>query len=102
MPTRAFRANPAAWFSLGLDMWMLGAEAATVVALRSAKLAAGGAEASEEAGRMVGEKIAAAMLLGQQAMLGQLGNTMPGAGAKAVAHYRRRVHANRKRLSKAR
>ncbi|MFD1612128.1 hypothetical protein ACFSCW_09980 [Sphingomonas tabacisoli] len=98
MPTRA---DPlGAWFSLGLDMWMLGAEASSVIALRTMKLAAGGAAASEEAGLMIGEKVTAAMALAQQATLGQLGTSMPGIGSKAVAHYRRRVRANRKRLSR--
>jgi hypothetical protein len=98
MPTRA---DPfGAWFSLGLDMWMLGAEASSVIALRSLKLAAGGAAASEEAGRMVSEKVTAAIVLAQQAMLGQLGSTMPGIASKAVADYRRRVRANRRRLGR--
>jgi hypothetical protein len=97
MPTRA---DPfGAWFNLGIDMWMLGAEASGVIALRTLKLAAGGAAASAEAERMVSEKMTTALSLSQQAMLGQLGSTMPGIGAKAVASYRRKVRANRKRLS---
>lgn len=97
MPTRA---DPfGAWFNLGLDMWMLGAEASSVIALRTVKLAAGGPAANVEAERMVREKLVAAMALGQQMMLGQLGTSMPGAGSKAVASYRRKVRANRKRLS---
>lgn len=79
---------------------MLGAEASSVVALRTLKLAAGGAAASAEAERMVSEKVAAAMELSQQAMLGQFGTTMPGIGSKAVAGYRRKVRANQRRLSR--
>jgi hypothetical protein len=82
-------------------MWMLGAEASSVIALRTLKLAGGGAAARAEAERMVSEKFAAAMTLSQQAMLGQLGTSIPDIGAKAVASYRRKVRANRKRLSRA-
>ena len=96
MPTRADPFGP--WFRLGMDMWMLGAEASSVIALRTAKLAAGGSAANTEADRMVREKLSAAMELSQQAMFGQLGTSMPGIGSKAVASYRRKVRANRKRL----
>jgi hypothetical protein len=98
MPTRADPFGP--WFRLGLDMWMLGAEASSVMALRTLKLAAGGTAASAEAERMVSEKVAAAMALSQQAALGQLGTTMPGIGARTVASYRRKVRANHRRLTK--
>lgn len=98
MPTKA---DPfGAWFGLGLDMMMLGAEASSVIALRTMKLAAGGTAATEEAGLMVGEKVTAAIVLGQQAMLGQLGDTMPGMASRAIADYRKRVRANQRRLTK--
>jgi hypothetical protein len=77
-----------------------GAEASSVIALRTFKLAAGGAAANAEAERMASEKLTAAMSLSQQAVLGQLGTTMPGIGLKAVAGYRRKVRANRRRLRK--
>jgi len=99
MPTRA---DPfGAWFNLGLDMWMLGAEASSVIALRTLKLTAGGAAADLEAQRMGGEKMAAALTLSGQAMTGQLGTSMPGIAAKTVASYRRKVRANHRRLIKA-
>lgn len=82
-------------------MWMLGAEASSVIALRTLKLAAGGAAADAEAKLMVSEKITAAMALSQQAILGQLGTSMPGVGTKAVASYRRKVRANQRRLTRA-
>ncbi len=95
------KADPfGAWYRLGMDMWMLGAETSSVIALRSLKLAAGGAAAAKEADLMVSEKLAAAMALSQQAMLGQLGTSMPGAGSKMVAGYRRKVRANQRRLTK--
>lgn len=90
------------WFRLGMDMWMLGAESSSVIALRTMKLAAGGTAASDEAGLMIGEKVGAAVALTQQAMFGQLGASMPGAGSKVVADYRRKVRANQRRLTKRR
>lgn len=98
MPTSADPFGP--WFKLGMDMWMLGAECSSVIALRTLKFAAGGAAANKEAELMVSEKVAAASALFQQAILGQLGRTMPDAGTKVVASYRRKVRANRRRLSK--
>lgn len=98
MPSRA---DPfTAWMRLGIDMWMLGAEASSVMALRTLKLAAGDAAAGDEARRMVTEKIGAGMALSRQALLGELGTTMPGIGSRMVADYRRKVRANRRRLSK--
>ena len=98
MPTRADPFGP--WFKLGMDMWMLGAESSSVVALRTLKLAGGGTDANVEAELMISEKMAAVIALSQQAMLGQLGATMPGIGSKAVVSYRRKVRANRRRLSR--
>jgi hypothetical protein len=90
--------NP--WFRLGLDAWTLGAEAATVMTLRSMKIAAGGAAAEAEAQRMVSEKIEAAQALGVMAVTGALGFTAPGVVGKSIKHYRRKVKANRRRLSR--
>ena len=90
--------NP--WLRLGRQAWMLGADAATVVALRSMKIAAGGAAADTEARRMVSEKIAAARELQAKAFTGALGFTLPGAVDKSLKHYRRKVRSNRRRLSR--
>ena len=90
--------NP--WLKLSLDAWMLGLEASTVIGLRTMKLAAGGPAAEREAKLMVDEKIEAGRLLGVKAMTGGLGATPEGAAAKTLSHYRRRVRANRKRLTK--
>lgn len=98
MPTRA---DPfGSWFTLGLDMWMLGAEASSVIALRTVKLAAGGAAAEAEASRMVAEKMTAGVSLLQRAATGQLGATMPAIASATVADYRKKVRANRRRLSR--
>jgi hypothetical protein len=78
----------------------LGLDAATVIGLRTLKIAAGGAAGAAEAQRMVGEKVEAALALQTLALTGGLGNTPLSATAKTLAHYRRRVRANRRRLSK--
>lgn len=90
--------NP--WLRLGFDAWALGAEAATVMTLRSMKIAAGGAAADAEAQRMVSEKVEAAQALGVLALTGALGFTAPGVVDKSIKHYRRKVKANRRRLKR--
>jgi len=42
----------------------------------------------------------AALALQSLAMIGALGSTAPGIASKTLAHYRRRVQANRRRLAK--
>lgn len=66
-----------------------------VIALRLAKLAAGGATARAEASRMVSEKISEAWGAGVTLMTG-------GSSARVIAQYRKRVAANAKRLGSAR
>lgn len=90
----------ARWMRLGWSTWMLGAEAATVIGLRTMKIAAGGPDAAAESRRMVSEKLKAAAALQALAMTGGLGTTAVGAATRSVAHYRRTVRANRKRLAK--
>ncbi|WP_297512559.1 hypothetical protein [uncultured Caulobacter sp.] len=88
------------WASLAFDTWSLGLEASSVIGLRLMKLAAGGAAAQAEAQLMVGEKLAAGMTLPMLAMTGQLGATHAAIASGSVAHLRRKVRANRRRLSK--
>jgi hypothetical protein len=71
----------------------LALESNRVIALRLAKLSAGGAAARAEANRMVSEKISAAWGAGVTLMTG-------GSSAKVIAQYRKRVSANAKRLSR--
>lgn len=92
------RANP--WMKLTMDAWSLGIEASSVIGLRTLKIAAGGPAAQTEAALMINEKIASTLDLQMRAMTGGLGITPHGAVAKTVAHYRRKVRANRRRLSK--
>jgi len=91
------RSNP--WLRIGLDAWLLTIEASSVIALRMLKVSAGGAAAEAEASRMVNEKIDAGLALQAKAMTGGLGPTAHGAASKVIAHYRRKVKANRRRLT---
>ncbi len=88
------------WTSLAFDSWSLGLEASTVIGLRMMKLAAGGAAAQSEAQLMVGEKVATSMTLPMLAMTGQLGASGPAIAAGSLAHLRKKVRANRRRLAK--
>ena len=90
--------NP--WMRLAWDAWALGFEGSSVVGLRTLKIATGGPAAEAEARRMVTEKIGAAVALQGLAMTGALGFTAPAVAGKTLAHYRRKVRANRRRLAK--
>jgi hypothetical protein len=94
----ARRRNP--WVGLGMSAWALSLEASTVIGLRTLKIAAGGEAGAAEADLMVREKVDAAAELQMLALAGGLGFTAPGAASKTLAHYRRKVSANRRRLSK--
>lgn len=88
--------NP--WMRLGMNAWALGLESSAVIGLRTLKIAAGGAEAEAETRRMVSEKMDAVLALQRMAFTGGLGATPQRAAARTVAHYRRKVRANRRRL----
>ena len=88
------------WTSLAFDSWSLGLEASTVIGLRMMKLAAGGAAAQAEAQLMVGEKVSTSMTLPMLAMTGQLGASGPAIAAGSLAHLRKKVRANRRRLAR--
>ena len=90
--------NP--WFRLSMDAWSLGMEASSVIGLRTLKMAVGGPAARLEAERMVSEKVEATMQLQAKAISGGLGMTPHNAAARTVAHYRRKVRANQRRLSR--
>jgi hypothetical protein len=92
------RANP--WVGIGFDAWRLGLEASAVVGLRALKIAQGGQTGAAEAELMVREKVQAAVALGAMAFSGDLGSSPASASARTLAHYRRKVRANRRRLSK--
>ncbi|BCH22444.1 MULTISPECIES: hypothetical protein [unclassified Mesorhizobium] len=80
-------------YRLWFDTMMLGLEAQQVIWLRALHLARGGKAGEREARRMVTEKVIAAT----QAA----GAIAAGAGGKDVVRgYRRKVRANRRRLSR--
>ncbi len=95
---RMTQINP--WLRLSVAAWSLGIEASTVIALRTMKIAAGGTAGDNEARRMVSEKIEAGLDLQTKALTGGLGYTPASAASKTLSHYRRRVRANRRRLTK--
>jgi hypothetical protein len=90
--------NP--WFRAGFYAWSLGLEASSVIALRTLKIAIGGPAAEAEARRMASEKIDAGLTLQALALTGGLGLTANSATTKTLAHYRRKVRANRRRLER--
>ena len=94
----ANRYNP--WPELGWKAFALGLEATSVMTLRTLKIAAGGAAATAEAQRMVQEKLDAGLSLQAKLWTGALGSTPPAIASRTLAHYRPKVRANRRRLSK--
>lgn len=93
-------ARKRSWASLTLDAWTLGFEASSVIGLRTLKMARGGVVADREARLMVSEKVRSALTLQAMALQGGLGVTPESATAATLAHYRRKVRANQRRLSK--
>jgi len=93
-----FKRHRHSWTSVGVDAMGLGIESAMVISLRMMALAKGDAAAHAEAERMVMEKIDASLAVQQMAWAGSLGLMPDGASRKAMAYYRRRVRANRRRL----
>lgn len=94
------RKSDIAWLTIGMDAWLLGAEASMVIALRGAKLAMGGDSAWTETQRMITEKSAANLALGMALAFGQLGTKPETIASGTLAHYRKHVRANRRRLTR--
>lgn len=90
--------NP--WVRLSLELVHLGVESQSVVSLRLAKLARGGFAAAEETRLMVSEKVVAAMSAPFQVASDMLAPG-PAAALRTTAALRRKVRANRRRLSRA-
>jgi hypothetical protein len=79
-------------FKFWYDMSMLGLEAQQVIWPRSMKIAMGGRASEREARRMVSEKVTAAGEAGFNLATGKSINSV-------VSGYRKKVQANRRRLS---
>ena len=91
--------NP--WFDVALKAIQLGVEAQSVIALRMVRLAAGGALAQSEAQRMVMEKIAAVAEAQTAVAAGILnGHEDHVVANKALGTFKKRVRANKRRLSR--
>ena len=82
-----------AWFDLTMRTTLLAFEAQRVIGLRVMKMAAGGPAAGREAERMVAEK---GETMAEAATILATG----GSPEAVVRHYRTRVRANERRLSK--
>jgi hypothetical protein len=91
--------NPTAdWMKLANDSYWLWADSMMVIGLRTSDMMTG--KGSERENRlMVSEKVKAASEVGMMIATGGLANPEKTA-AKAVRHYRKKVSANRKRLSR--
>ena len=91
--------NP--WLALTLRTLELGFEAQNVVALRLWRIASGGARGHAEVNRMVTEKIAAVgeahVAAAAAVMTGRPDHVVAG---KALGVFRKRVRANKRRLSR--
>ena len=91
--------NP--WLNLSFKAFQLGVEAQSVIALRMMRLASGGAGSEVEMSRMVIEKAAAvteAQVAATSAvMAGHKDHVVAG---KALKVFRKRVRANKRRLSR--
>ena len=88
-----------AWLRLSWQAWCLSIEASMVVALRMQKVAFGGFAAEREISKMVTEKVSSAQSM-QMLMLQNAGRPIEETAAKAVKHYRGKVRANSRRLTK--
>jgi hypothetical protein len=93
--------KPGSWLSLPFDLWRAGFEAQQVIALRLAKLALGGPAATTEMNRMVSEKMTAAVEAQSAAAAAMMTGDAAEIPSRTVALYRRKMRANRNRLSAA-
>lgn len=90
------------WWTNWLDGLRFAAEAQNVIALRLMRIAAGGPQAAREARRMISEKLEA-FALAEIAAADAIahGRSFDVAAARAFAPVRQRVHANSRRLNRA-
>jgi hypothetical protein len=88
------------WIEIAASGAALGIESAAVMGLRIAGAAVGGEKAADEAWRMWSEKVVALAELQSRFLTGALGSTPAGATKSTLKHLRRKVAANRRRLSR--
>ena len=91
--------NP--WLAFGLNAFQMGVEAQSVIALRVLRFASGNARSETEATRMVTEKIAAtAEAQAVAAMATITGHPQHVVANKALKVFKKRVRANKRRLTR--
>jgi hypothetical protein len=91
--------NP--WFSVILKTVQLSFEAQNVIALRMMRLVTGGAAAPIEARRMIAEKITTGVEAGAVAASSVAsGHRNAAVAGKILRVVQKRVHANKRRLSR--
>ena len=93
-----FSRNP--WPGIGFDAWLLSLDAMTVIALRTMRIAQGGALGDREAQRMVEEKMLAMAML-PFALWSSPTDNAATVTRRGLSHFGKTVRANRRRLSKA-
>jgi hypothetical protein len=96
------RRSTPSWLGLSLRTWQATLEAQQIIALRLARLAGGGHSAWTETTRMTSEKIAALGEVQTAAMVAVLTGKAAAVPSRTLALYRRKMRANRKRLTAAR
>jgi hypothetical protein len=85
--------------SIYFDLFRLACESSLVIGLRMMTFTTGGASAMREAQLMTMEKMqAAALVVIQSSFAAAGGKSAEAIGRTAIAHYRRKVVANRRRL----
>jgi hypothetical protein len=91
--------NP--WLAFSLNAFQMGVEAQSVIVLRMVRLASGNARSETEATRMVTEKIAAAAeAQAVAAMATFTGHPQHVVATKALKIFKKRVRANKRRLTR--
>jgi len=88
------------WPSLATSATRLGLDSQQVIALRLARLAAGGSKAQREASLMVSEKVKALAASQRAILAASTAGKGDKAAKKVLGIYQKRVSANKKRLSK--
>ena len=90
--------NP--WLAFSLNAFQMGVEAQSVIALRMLRFASGNARSETEATRMVTEKIAAAAEAQAVAAMATIsGHPQHVVANKALKVFKKRVRANKRRLT---
>ena len=90
--------NP--WLALSIKAVQMCVEAQSVIALRMLRLATGGARMEGEASRMVTDKVPAAEAQAVAAVSALSGRSPHVVASKALTVVKKRVRANKRRLSR--